>query len=133
MKIYIRCICKDTGANPAWYNDSSVKEDYDTGKVQKRNIMAELYMEPGWDIYGTPAYFSDWLRGTPASSIAEAKRNAKIAKGLMWDNGYGDSIVQFWMIRNGDYQLVKFDKTNKIVKIGTYKKDMHPEYDKKDY
>ena len=131
MKIYIRCIDKDTGMSVAWYNDSSVKEDYDTGKVIHRNVMAELYLEPGWDIYGKPAYFSDWLRGTPASSVAEAKKNAKRAKELMYDNGYGDSIVQFWMLRNGDYQLVKFDKSNKIVKIGTYKTHMHSEYDKK--
>lgn len=131
MKIYIRCIDKDTGMHAAWYNDSSVKEDYDTGKVIHRNVMAELYLEPGWDIYGKPAYFSDWLRGTPASSVAEAKKNAKQAKELMYDNGYGDSIVQFWMFRNGDYQLVKFDKSNKIVKIGTYKTHMHPEYDEK--
>ena len=79
---------------------------------------------------GTPSYSEDWLRGTPASSIAEAKRNAKKAKNLMYDNGYGDSIVQFWMLRNGDYQLVKFDKSNKIVKIGSYKTHMYPKHDK---
>lgn len=130
MKIYIRCICKDTGGNPAWYNDTSVKEDYDTGRVKKIRTCAELYMERGWDIYGKPAYFFDWLRGTPATSIAEAKKNAKIAKSLMWDDGYGDSIVQFWMIRNGDYQMVKFEKNGKIKKIGSYEKDMHADFDR---
>jgi len=130
MKIYIRCICKDTGADPAWYNDTSVKEDYETGRVKKIRTCAELYMERGWDIYGKPAYFSDWLRGTPATSVAEAKKNAKIAKSLMWDNGYGDSEVEFWTWRNGDWQMVKIGKDGKLTKIGSYKKDMHADFDK---
>lgn len=132
MKFYIRMIETDSNF-AAWYNDTNWEEDPDTGKV-RRVGGGEQYFEDGWDIYGTPAVYSDWLRASPFPDLATLQRGIKDAK-RHWnwdghDTRKNKFKIEIWTMSRGDFRLVEIQPDGKIKIIGSYKKDMHPENDK---
>lgn len=126
MNFCIRLIPVD--GKTAWFNDEKFEENPDTGRITVRNFCSQQYLMDGWDIYGKPAIYSDWLRGTkiPQKYLKQA---VKDARQLMWWND-GEHKVEIWGWIRGDWRLVKFDRTyTKMTIIGSYKKNMHADYD----
>lgn len=127
MNFYIRLIPTDSH-RAAWFNDDQFKEDPDTDKVTVRKCCNEQFLIDGWDIYGKPAYFYDWLRGSgiPKKYLKQAVKDAHSL--MSWNDG--DHKLEIWTFTRGDWHLVKFDRTyTKMTIIGTYAKDMHADYD----
>ncbi len=125
MKVYIRVVDKDSG-RAAWFNDTTFQEDYDTGKVKINNGPTEQYLMDGWCIYGKPAYFSDWRRGTPFTTIKAVKKAKKDADLMASWNGW-DVKVELWKETPKAFIPVKLSrKTGKLEKLDP-KKFRYPE------
>ena len=128
MKVYIRVIDKNSG-RAAWYNDTTFKEDYGTGEVTvRKNAATEQYMVDGWCIYGSPAYFSDWRRGTPFTTIEAVNRAKKEADTMASWNGW-ETKIELWKETAHKFVPVKLNrKTWRLVNLDS-KKFRDPEDD----
>lgn len=118
----------------SWYNDTTFKEDYDTGKVTvRKNAPTEQYLMYGWCIYGKPAYFSDWLRGTPFTTIEALKRAKKEADIMASWNGW-DTKVELWKETSMSFVPVNINrKTNRLENLDPKKfRDPEDGYDDED-
>ena len=125
MKVYIRVIDKYSG-RAAWFNDTTFKEDYDTGKVSLNKGPTAKYLMDGWCIYGSPAYFSDWRRGTPFTTINALKRAKKEADVVASWDGW-DAKVELWKETPHKFVPVKLNhKTGKLEELDP-KKFVDPE------
>lgn len=100
MEIYVQVHSRDDGSC-AWYNETET----------------ETYLMDGkdlWCIAGPNDYHDDYMRGTPFSTVAKAKRAAREAKDLAQWDGMVDVEVRFWRSVGGDLVLTKFTRDNKI-------------------
>ncbi len=132
MKVYIRVVDKDSG-RAAWFNDTRFRENYDTGKVSLNNGPTEQYLMDGWCIYGKPAYFSDWRRGTPFTLMRYLKQAIKDADLMASWDGW-DVKVELWKETSRRFVPVKLNrKTGRLENLDPKKfRDPEDGYDDED-
>ena len=99
MEIYVRVHSDDDGA-VAWWSH----EDY------------ESYLTDGKDLWCTTGPYDDYRRGTPFTSVRQAKREARDAvRTAGWD-GMVEPKATFWRYVHGKLVQTKFTRDNKIKK-----------------
>ena len=102
MEIYIRVHSDDDG-RVAWWNHN------------KEN--GESYLMDGKDLWCFDSPYGDYCRGTPFSSVKEAKRGAREAVLLAGHDGDVDPKATFWRWVGGKLVQTKFTRDGKMKKL----------------
>lgn len=99
MEIYIR-VHSDDGSVAWWNHDKNGKS----------------YLIDGKDLLCTDGPYDDYLIGTPFTSVAQAKHEARAAIGIARFDGMVDPKATFWRYANGKLVQIKFTRDGKLKK-----------------
>ena len=102
MEIYIRITSDDDGYIGWWTFDP----------------LGESYLVDGRALWTTSKFTGEeYTRGTACKNIAQAKREAKIARDTAGHDGIVDPKVSFWRKVGSKYVETKFTSDNKLRPI----------------
>ena len=99
MQIYVRVHSDDDGTTAWWNHDKDSHESY---------------LMNGRELWCFDGPYGDYCRGTPFSSVKEAKREARDAVRTAAHDGDVDPKATFWRWAGGKLVQTKFTRDNKI-------------------
>lgn len=76
---------------------------------------SDSYICQGADLWCYDSLYGDYCRGTPCSSVKEAKTEAKLAVDTARFDGDPNPKATFWAFKNGSLTQLKISKTNTIT------------------